>query len=146
MGGGSSSGSDSNSDGSGSGQDNRAPADDDEGAGAQSTVDDYAHEAGVQQAAGGGGSGFAVEHEQLTDDPVPTDQADDIATFAQNTFAEGTIAERFREESPRTEHEQRRPWKIGPIASGDGVSLTPVISSGEIGSTIPAKTPASPPM
>jgi len=151
MGGGSSSGSDSSSDGSGSGsgsrQDNRAPADDDEGTGAQSTVDDYAHQAGVQQAAGrgaaggassdedtsdvtdqvdeaeaalqgrtdslasdtddddggdagGGGGGFAIEREQFTDDPVPTDQADDIATFAQNTFAEGAIAERFCEESP----------------------------------------------
>jgi len=65
-----------------------------------------------------GDGGSPMDREQFTDEPVPTDQGDDIATFAQDTFADGAIAERFRKEPPEqgvraTPAAESRPNRFG---------------------------------
>ena len=76
---------------------------------------------GGEAAAGAGGD--ASTGDRFDEDPAPGDTADDIQTFAEETFAEGAIADRFR----ASEDVRGVPQDAtDPLDADIGVRATPV--------------------
>ena len=78
------------------------------------------------EAAAGGGGGDAGTGGRFDEDPAPGDTAGDVQTFAEETFAEGAIADRFR----APEDVRGVPQDAtDPLDADIGVRATPVAES-----------------